>query len=146
MNVPKEKGRLKSKLTYTWTLLKEPKVISALWVTAYAIYATIGVVFMAFTPGDLVSRNGVAISFIVGVLLFVGGVCGTVSLHGGDWFLERAGIYFLISGVTGYVGTVVLVAESLPEFLIRVGFSITTILVLLARRYKIRDLTLDPSK
>ena len=145
MQIPK-KSRVKEKITYPWTLLKEPKFISAMWATVYSIFALNGIIFIAFTPGDLISRNGIAISLIAGVLLFFGGVCGLISLHGGQWYVERAGIYFAIAGILGYMVIVLVVSNDWPEFTIRLGFSITTICVLMARFYKVRELTLDPNK
>ena len=145
MQIPK-KSRVKEKITYPWTLLKEPKFISAMWATVYSIFALNGVVFIAFTPGDLINRNGIAISLVCGILLFIGGICGLISLHGGQWYVERAGIYFTIAGVLGYMVVVWIVSDTVAELMMRVGFSVAIISVLMARFYKVRELTLDPNK
>ena len=145
MQIPK-KSRVKEKITYPWTLLKEPRFISAMWATVYSIFALNGVIFIAFTPGDLIDRNGIAISLLCGILLFVGGICGLISLHGGQWYVERAGIYFTIAGVLGYMVIVFIVSDTWPELVMRLGFSLITICVLMARFYKVRELILDPNK
>ena len=145
MQIPK-KSRVKEKITYPWTLLKEPKFISAMWATVYSIFAVNGIIFIAFTPGNLINRNGIAISLIVGVLLFAGGICGLISLHGGQWYVERAAIYFIIAGILGYMVTVWLVSANWQELVLRLGFSLAIVCVLMARFYKIRELTLDPNK
>ena len=145
MQIPK-KSRVKEKITYPWTLLKEPRFISAMWATVYSIFALNGVIFIAFTPGDLIDRNGIAISLLCGILLFVGGICGLISLHGGQWYVERAGIYFTIAGVLGYMIVVFIVSDTWPELVMRLGFSLITICVLMARFYKVRELILDPNK
>lgn len=145
MQIPK-KSRVKEKITYPWTLLKEPRFISAMWATVYSIFALNGIIFIAFTPGDLIDRNGIAISLLCGILLFVGGICGLISLHGGQWYVERAGIYFTIAGVLGYMVIVFIVSDTWSELVIRLGFSLITICVLMARFYKVRELILDPNK
>lgn len=145
MQIPK-KSRVKEKITYPWTLLKEPKFISAMWATVYSIFAVNGIIFIAFTPGNLINRNGIAISLIVGVLLFAGGICGLISLHGGQWYVERAAIYFIIAGILGYMVTVWLVSANWQELVLRLGFSLAIVCVLMARFYKVRELTLDPNK
>ena len=145
MQIPK-KSRVKEKITYPWTLLKEPRFISAMWATVYSIFALNGIIFIAFTPGDLIDRNGIAISLLCGILLFVGGICGLISLHGGQWYVERAGIYFTRAGVLGYMVIVFIVSDTWSELVIRLGFSLITICVLMARFYKVRELILDPNK
>lgn len=145
MQIPK-KSRVKEKITYPWTLLKEPKFISAMWATVYSIFAVNGIIFIAFTPGNLINQNGIAVSLIVGVLLLAGGICGLISLHGGQWYVERAAIYFIIAGILGYMVTVWLVSANWQELVLRLGFSLAIVCVLMARFYKVRELTLDPNK
>ncbi len=145
MQIPK-KSRVKEKITYPWTLLKEPKFISAMWATVYSIFALNGIIFIAYTPIDLINHNGVAISLTAGILFLLGGICGAVSLHGGQWFMERAGIYFNIVAMLAYVWTVWLFDASIPEKIIRSSLSTVIVCVLLARLYRIRGLTLDPYK
>ena len=145
MQIPK-KSRVKEKITYPWMLLKEPKFISAMWATVYSIFAVNGTIFIAFTPGNLINQNGIAVSLICGVLLFVGGICGLISLHGGQWYVERAAIYFIVAGILGYMVIVWLVSTNWQELVLRLGFSLATVCVLMARFYKVRELTLDPNK
>ena len=129
-----------------WTLLKEPRVISAIWATVYSMFGLVGIIFIAYTPIDLINHNGVAISLTAGILFLLGGICGAVSLHGGQWFMERAGIYFNIVAMLAYVWTVWLFDASIPEKIIRSSLSTVIVCVLLARLYRIRGLTLDPYK
>ena len=145
MQIPK-KSKVVEKITYPWTLLKEPKFISVMWATVYSIFAVNGIIFIAFTPGNLINQNGIAISLIVGVLLFAGGICGLISLHGGQWYVERAAIYFIIAGILGYMVTVWLVSANWQVLVLRLGFSLAIVCVLMARFYKVRELTLDPNK
>ena len=145
MQIPK-KSRVKGKITYPWMLLKEPKFISAIWVAVYSIFGLVGIIFIAYTPIDLINHNGVAISLTAGILFLLGGICGAVSLHGGQWFMERAGIYFNIVAMLAYVWTVWLFDASVPEETIRSSLSTIIVCVLLARLYRIRGLTLDPYK
>ena len=145
MQIPK-KSRVKEKITYPWTLLKEPKFISAMWATVYSIFIVNGIILVAFTPLDVVRHNGIPITYVGGFLFIIGGACGVSSLHGGKWFIERAGIYFNIAGMLAYGAIIWLFDTSLQEGAIRTGFAIALILALLARFYKIRELTLDPNK
>ena len=145
MQIPK-KSRIKEKITYPWALLKEPRVISAIWAAVYSMFGLVGIIFIAYTPIDLINHNGVAISLTAGILFLLGGICGAVSLHGGQWFMERAGIYFNIVAMLAYVWTVWLFDASVPEKTIRSSLSTIIVCVLLARLYRIRGLTLDPYK
>lgn len=142
----KENTLRKSKITYPWTLLKEPKFISAMWATLYSIFIANGIILVAFTPGDLITRNGISISLITGGLLVIGGLCGVISLHGGQWFIERAGILFSLVGLLGYSVLVWIFESTIQEEILRTLFSIGLCCTLLARFYKIRGLTLDPYK
>lgn len=129
-----------------WSLLKEPRFISALHAIAYSIVFAIGIIFVFATPGDLVSRNGVALGFIIGGLFIVSGVLGTYSLHGGEWWMERAGVIFLIGGLLGYIMAIWTFDGQMAEKTVRTLLSIVLILLFSIRYYRIRGLVLDPTK
>jgi hypothetical protein len=137
---------IQRKLALPWTLLKEPKFISAMWGVVYSIYALNGIVFVLYTPPDLIYRPGQPVTFLTGGLLIVGGILATLSLHGGQWYMERAGIIFGSFGMIGYVISVWFFDDSLSEKFIRTLFSIGLMCATFARFYKIKGLTLDPSK
>jgi hypothetical protein len=134
------------KLTRPWLLLKEPRFVSAMLAIAYTAGAFAGLILIADTPGDLVDKNGIALAFLVGGLFSVGGLLGVISLHGGDWWMERACIYFICAAMLGYMIALWFFDASLSERLIRTLLSIAFVALLAARFYKIRGMTLDPTK
>lgn len=137
---------MQKKLALPWTLLKEPRFISAMWATVYSIFAVNGIIFIGYTPPDLLYKVGQPLTFLTGGLLITGGILATFSLHGGQWYVERAGIIFCTVGMVGYAASTWFFDDSLSEQLMRTLFSISIVCAAAARFYKIRGLTLDPSK
>ena len=133
-------------IPYPWLLLKEPKFVSACWVTIYGIFVAIGVVFLAYPPKAVVEAEGIAISFIGGALFIAGGILGAASLYGGKWYMERAAILFSIGGLLIYMGIAYLSSPDLQEQAVRIALTASSICALAARFYTIRGLTLDPKK
>lgn len=129
-----------------WTLLKEPKFVSAMLATAYALASINGIVIMLAPAGDLVTEDGIPLAFVVGGIFVLGGIFGAISLHGGEWWLERAGIWMLIGAFVGYILTILGFEGSLTEKTVRTLFTLFIMTHLAARLYKIRGLTLDPTK
>lgn len=129
-----------------WSLLKEPKFISAMMATAYSIALAMGIVSVVFTPGDLHTPSGLFLSYLMGGFFIVGGVFGLISLHGGEWWLERACIYLLLGALVSYVFSVLYFDADLSEKTLRCLHALMTTALFMTRFYKIRGLVLDPTK
>ena len=140
------KAELMRKIPYPWVLLKEPKFVSACWVTIYGIFVAIGIVFLLSPSRAVIDAEGIAISFIGGALFVAGGVLGAASLHGGKWYMERAAILFSVGGLLIYMGIAYLSSPDLQEQAVRIALTASGICALAARFYTIRGLTLDPHK
>lgn len=128
------------------SLLKEPKFVSAMFATAYALMMLIGIVIIMQTPTELVILKDMPLVIIVSFGFIVGGGLGALSLHGGEWWIERAGIWLILGGLAAYGITVWHFEGSDSEKVIRTLLTIAFTAHFIARLYKIRDLTLDPTK
>jgi hypothetical protein len=131
---------------YFWALLKEPKFVSAMLAASYTALSIIGLIMIGFTPGDLVNHGMRVLSYFTGSLFLIGGALGVMSLHGGEWWLERACIYASWAGLFGYICAAWIYDASLSEKIISSLFVAAFSAQLAARFYKIRGLTLDPTK
>lgn len=137
---------MKPKLPYPWSLLKEPKFISGVHATAYVILLLNGIAIMAAQNGDLTTQIGMPLAVLIGGCLIIGGGLGAASLNGGEWWMERAGIWFIFGGLICYIIALWAVSHSTSESLIRTNFTIAFFLLFLVRFYRIRGATLDPTK
>jgi len=129
-----------------WSLLKEPKFVSAMMATAYALMSGTGLLLIFAPPDEVVSHSWLLVGYLVGGLFIMGGVFGAYSLHGGEWWIERAGVILLIGAMLGYVFTFWSLDNSFTEDCIRTLLSFVIMCLLAMRFYKIRGLTLDPTK
>ena len=129
-----------------WTLLREPVVVSALWAVAYTILGLVGFILVDFIPGDIVTQSGVPVAIAAGTMLMIGSLTNLYSLHRGRWYVERGGCAFLAAGMIFNAATISLFDADLSEKLIRIGFSLVIVLVLMIRIHHIRGLALDPYK
>lgn len=131
---------------YFWMLLKEPKFISAMFAASYTAITLSGALMIIYTPIDLVDNGVTMLSYYSGGAFLIGGVLGVFSLHGGEWWLERACIFLVWAGLSGYIFAVWEFDSTLSEKAIWTLFIVALAAHLGARFYKIRGLTLDPTK
>lgn len=132
-------------LINSWKLLKEPKFVSRTYYIVYALFMLNGVVMFisAFDPIRLHSES--TLSFFIAALLSGGGGVAMFSLHRGEWFRERAGIYFIFGGLIGE--SLAIISESWPieDKVYYFVYAVIILAMINVRRHKIKDLTLDPN-
>lgn len=131
---------------YFWMLLKEPKFVSAMLAASYTAISIAGLLMVIYTPTDLIDHGVTTLSYFAGSTFLLGGVLGVVSLHGGEWWLERACIFLSWAGLSGYVFAIWEFNSSVSEKVIWTFFIFALAAHLAARFYNIRGLTLDPTK
>lgn len=129
-----------------WALPREPVVVHALWATVYVILGVVGFILVDFVPIDIVTRQGIPVAFVAGILLMTGSLLGLYSLNGGRWYVERGAALLLVAGMIFNAATITLFDADVSEKAIRIGYSLVIILVLTIRLYQIRELTLNPYK
>lgn len=137
------KGQIKAVivrlLMLPWERLREPKVISATIATAYSLATVSGFALLQWSPwlGEWAAW-----------LLIVGGVLPLISLHGGHWGLERAGLTFLVGGFIVYAVSLPQShpAISVGEIVARAAITGALVALLCARWFHIRDLDMDPDR
>lgn len=129
-----------------WSMLKEPKFISAMVATSYSVAVIAGLILLFATPEDLVRSNMSPLSWLIGGCFLGGGALGTVSLHGGDWWLERACIYALVIATTGMIFAIWGFESGAAEKALWTMMMLFILAHLAVRFYRIRGLTLDPMK
>lgn len=138
---------MKERRLTPWSLLKDPKFVSAMMALAYTLFTLTGLIIIFAPPDEVVSRTWVLVGYLVGGFFIIGGLLGTLSLHGGEWWIERAGLMFEVGAMLGYVFTLwSLNDNSTTEVHVRTSLSFVVISLLAMRFYKIRGLTLDPTK
>ena len=128
-----------------WDFLPEPRIIHAVMLSAWLTVATIGAVTIATPPRSISSELGPLMSLIWGCLLALGGVLGTLGIVSRFWWLERAGIWSAIAGMSIYLATVTHLqfAEG-GSRLTQMGFILLAIIFLLTRLLRIWGLHSDP--
>ena len=132
--------------TYPWSLLKEPRALSAIMAALYlSLAALIGLPTLLVLPGTgMPTHYDVSLSLIAGLPLVLGGLIAAASLWGGAWFLERGGIVLLVGGLIVRAIIVIALPYSDAATTIGVGEVWALILALAARYFIIRGLDLDP--
>ena len=129
-----------------WTFLKEPRVISGFLAAAYISLITTGIIMVVAIPDVVTNVTSIPLAYFVGGCLIIGGSLGVISLHGGEWWLERAGIWLVLGGLLAYAVAIWHLPETTPEKLMHSTLTAAFMLHFMARLYKIRGLTLDPTK
>ena len=137
---------MKERRLTPWSLLKEPKFVSGMMATAYGLMSATGLMLIFAPPDEVVSHSWLLVGYLVGSLFIVGGIFGAYSLHGGEWWIERAGLMLLQGSMLGYIFTFWSLDNSITEDCIRTLLSFVIMCLLAMRFYKIRGLTLDPTK
>lgn len=132
--------------TYPWSLLKEPRALSAIMTAFYlTIVLLVGIPTLLVLPGTgMAIHFDASLSIITGGSLTVGGLIAAASLWGGAWAIERGGIYILAGGLIAR--GVIVVALPYTDAVTSIGLGEVTalLLALAARFFTIRGLDLNP--
>ena len=132
--------------TYPWSLLKEPRALSAIMAAVYlSIVALVGLPTLLVLPGTgLDTHYDMSLSIIAGLPLVLGGTLAAASLWGGAWFLERGGILLILGGLVARGVIIWVLPYSDAATTIGIGEVAALTLALAARFFTIRGLDLNP--
>lgn len=129
-----------------WKSVYEPKYYDRSYFIIYSLFVVAGVLLLITAPDATIIHAEVGISILIGVFFTVGGLTAITSLSKGVWYKERAGIYFITGGLLSeFVGTV-LDSDSPIERFYYALFVAIMILLIMIRRYRIKDYFFDPTK
>lgn len=129
-----------------WTMLQEPRAITALMVLAYGLVLVIGVAALAQPPSSITHALGWVTRVWAGCLL-AGGLLGVAAAPKGLWWIERLAIIAALTGTAIYLSTVLQLhfaqaGNRIPQ----AGFISITLVTFIVRWTRIRYAALDPTK
>src|SRR5699024_9511084 len=83
--------------------LHEPRIVSAIYGTAYTLAAIVGVVVVFYPPRTIEHVAGNVIITALAACITVGGALGHVTIIKGWYWIERYAVAILALGVGGYM-------------------------------------------
>ena len=120
--------------------IAEPRVIRVIQFFVYLAVTTGGVGLVIAPPPEFESVLGIVLTYVVSGFLLVGGVVGMFAVLPGIWWMERASVLLLITGLSMYA--VVAVSMTLPIF--RVALIVSILLAMVQRYVDIHGSQLAP--
>lgn len=90
-----------------WDMLHEPPVVTAFATVAYAFLAVMGALSIHHPPGTITSELGNLATYSWSGFAILGGLLGTIAAPRGVWWLERVGLYSVMTFLAIYSTTVV---------------------------------------
>lgn len=137
---PQGTGRLTS-----W--IADPKAVSTLAAIAWAFIAYAGFRAFGSPPTSIANELGGIITTGWAALFIIGGLCGVIGALPGWWYLERAGIVILTTGLLVYDAVVWYLHITTPGNRAVQGSIVLGMVALsLARFARISGATLDPTR
>lgn len=139
-HVPRPRPRL-----IAW--IADPKAVSTLAAGSWLVIAQAGFWAFGSPPTSVANELGAVITTTWAVLFILGGVLAVVGALPGWWYLERAGILILSTGLAIYGGVVWYLHYTVPGNRAVQGSVIIALIILSMARYaRISGATLDPSR
>lgn len=129
-------------LSQGFQLIAEPRVVRVVQFGIYVCLLTAGSLVVSTPPRSFEGVLGQTLVTVLGVFILVGGVLGAVAVLPGIWWLERAGILALATGLAMYSTIAVTLGVSPIGFVIGVAF----ILTFVQRWMEIRRFDLAPKR
>ena len=120
--------------------IAEPRVIRVIQFFVYLAVTAGGIALVIAPPPEFESVLGTVLTYVVGAFLLSGGVVGMFSVLPGIWWLERAAVLMLITGLSMYA--VVAISMTLPMF--RVALTVAMLLAMVQRYFDIKGSQLAP--
>lgn len=120
--------------------IAEPRVVRLIHFAIYAFLLVAGTGVLMSPPKSFQGVLGVTLVFLIGIFVSLGATFGLVSVLQGIWWLERAGVIALWSGI----GLYVLAVLGLRASLVIVALPIVVILMLVLRWREIKRYQLAP--
>lgn len=130
-----------------WSLLHEPRVITALMLAGYLTVLAGGTLSWAHPPGTIKSELGPYVTGLWCGLFILGGALGAVSCPAGRWWLERPALVAVGTGFTMYGATVATLQVTSPgSRWMQLATVLFALLSVVARWHRIRWAALDPTR
>lgn len=92
--------------------IAEPRVIRLMLFVIYGYMIISGLGVLYHPPKNFEGVLGLTLVYIFGSFIFIGGLCAIAAVLPGIWWLERAGIVSLISGMGLYTLAIVALGAS----------------------------------
>lgn len=110
--------------TQAFLLIAEPRVLRLLQFGVYICMTIAGGWLIANPPVSFQSVIGAGLVALFGGFLGLGGLLGAIAVLPGVWWLERAGIIALITGLLIYVTIVVALGSSVTGIVVCIAFAL----------------------
>ena len=144
MTAPRHRHRLHP--GRLWDILQEPRAVTASMIGAYACALLAGISALISPPNSIVAQLGI-LTYGWAIFLVIGGILGVASVPRGYWWLEKAALVSVATGLAIYIATLLQIhiidpGNRLPQaFALGVGAC-----TILGRYFRIRRASLDPVK
>lgn len=129
-------------LTTAFMLIAEPRVVRVVQFGIYLCLLTAGAFVLATPPRSFEGVLGQTLVTVFGLFILIGGALGATAVLPGIWWLERAGILALATGLAMYSVVAITLGVSPIGFLIGLAF----ILTFVQRWMEIRKFQLAPKR
>jgi hypothetical protein len=127
-------------LHYLFMKIAEPRVTRLIFFGIYVCMVLGGFGILREPPQNFENVLGLPLTYMFGGFVFGGGIFSALAVLPGVWWLERTGVFALITGMLIYFILVV----SLGSSTVGVAFSLAFVLVFVLRWTQIRKLQLAP--
>ncbi|HXH34318.1 MAG TPA: hypothetical protein VNJ54_07895 [Plantibacter sp.] len=95
-----------SKLHALWQRIREPRIIKTMYLTYYVVAVWVGVVTLINPPNSISGEIGGFLTLVWSLFFLIGGAMGVGAVLPGWWWLERLGIFAILTGILIYSGVV----------------------------------------
>jgi hypothetical protein len=106
-----------------FNLIAEPRVTRIIWFVIYTLMIAAGAYLLLAPPTSFENTLGGLRVFIFGAFILLGGVLAGFAVLPGIWWLERAGIISLVTGLLIYAALTVALGSSVLGTLVCVAFA-----------------------
>lgn len=108
--------------------IAEPRTVRLLYFGIYMVMLVAGISVLFHPPRSMEGVLGAALVLVFGLSVTLGSVCAAVSVLPGIWFLERAGVIAIWTGLGLYTLTMFAIHASAVAIAIPIGFILTLVL------------------
>ncbi len=129
-------------LAHWFSLIAEPRVIRLVQFGIYLCMVGAGAFVLATPPHSFNGVLGPQLVMVFGIFVLVGAVFGAIAVLPGIWWLERAGILSLSTGLAIYAIVAFTLGTSLVGTLVCIAFGLTFV----QRWSEIRRFQLAPKR
>lgn len=120
--------------------IAEPRHIRLMQFIVYICMVFAGTGVLTSPPDSFRSVVGIALVYVFGSFLTLGAILGVISVLPGIWWLERAGILAMSTGLLMYMVMVIALGASLAGIIIALVLALT----FAQRWFEIKDSQLAP--